>query len=210
MTTRRPLVAVVDYGIGNLRSAHKALTRQGADAHLTNDAAVIDEADAVVLPGVGAFGACMRALDSARLTGPVLSAVASGRPFLGICVGMQMLFDGSDESPGVPGLGIIPGQLRRLPPSVKIPQMQWNRVVETRRTYLLDGARSEPWFYFVHSYAADVTDDTMAVCEYGRPVSAIVKRDNVIATQFHPEKSGTDGLALLGAFVSAVRVGSVA
>ncbi len=200
----RPVVAVVDYGIGNLRSAQKALERCGAAATLTDDPAVIEAAAAVVLPGVGAFGACMAALGARGLTGPTIAAATSGRPFLGICVGMQMLFDGSDESPGVPGLGILPGRLRLLPDGVKRPQMQWNQVEACRPSVLL-GAGAEPgWYYFVHSYAAEVTADTVGVCDYGGPVTAVVERGSVAATQFHPEKSGEWGLALLSRFVERV------
>ncbi len=206
---RRPLVAVVDYGIGNLRSAQKALERCGADAVLTDDATVIASAAAVVLPGVGAFGACMAALHARGLAEPTRSAAASGRPFLGICVGMQMLFDGSDESPGVPGLGILPGQLRLLPEGVKRPQMQWNQVEVVKPSVVLGDAPEPGWYYFVHSYAAPMTAETVGVCDYGGPVPAVVERDAVAATQFHPEKSGVWGLALLARFVERVAASTV-
>ena len=147
----RPLVAVVDYGIGNLHSAQKALSRLGADARLTADPALIGDAVAVVLPGVGAFGACLDALRSRDLEAPVLDAVASGRPFLGICIGMQMLFDASEEAPGVRGLGVLPGVVRWLPPEVKRPQMQWNRIDVVTDDPMFDGLSERPWFYFVHS-----------------------------------------------------------
>ncbi|MEQ9162105.1 MAG: imidazole glycerol phosphate synthase subunit HisH, partial [Ilumatobacter fluminis] len=124
----RPLVAVLDYGIGNLHSAHKAIEKMGADARLTADPAVVADADGVVLPGVGAFGACMSTLRSVGLEEPALAAASSGRPFLGICVGMQMLFDGSEEDAAARGLGIVPGTVRWIPPGVKRPQMQWNRL----------------------------------------------------------------------------------
>lgn len=205
----QPTIAVIDYGIGNLRSAQKALERVGAIAHLTDDPDVIDQADGVVLPGVGAFGACMAALEGSGLDAAVRSAVDRSVPFLGICVGMQMLFEGSDESPDVPGLGLLPGWIRWLPESVKRPQMQWNRIMlvagdehpPLARRVLegLDGA----WMYFVHSLAAETTADTVATADYGGEVVAVVARDNIVATQFHPEKSARSGLALLANFTRA-------
>jgi glutamine amidotransferase len=200
----RPVVAVLDYGIGNLHSAHKALEKMGADARLTADHALIAEADAVVLPGVGAFGACMNALRAADLEQPALDAVASGRPFLGICVGMQMLFTGSEEDDAARGLDIIPGTVRWIPPGVKRPQMQWNRLHLTRRDDpMFDGLGDEPWVYFVHSLHGVPTDPSAvaATCGYGGDLNAAFRVDNVFATQFHPEKSGSTGLALLGNFV---------
>jgi glutamine amidotransferase len=199
----RPLVAVLDYGIGNLHSAHKALVRQGADAHLTADPGLVAHADAVVLPGVGAFGACMDALRACRLEDPALEAVASGRPFLGICVGMQMLFSASEEDPQARGLGVIPGTIRWIPTGVKRPQMQWNvldlRLPDDPMLAGLGGA----WVYFVHSLHG-VPDDAAVVaatCEYGGTLNAAFRQGNVFATQFHPEKSSRSGLRLLGNFV---------
>jgi glutamine amidotransferase len=199
----RPRIAVLDYGIGNLRSAQKGLERAGADAHLTADAAEVAAADGVVLPGVGNFGRCVEAIESHGVDAIAKDAVASGRPFLGICVGMQLLFDGSEESPEHAGLGILPGTVRLLPDTVKRPQMQWNAITVERPSPLLrdlDGA----WFYFVHSYAADLEaldGDVTATCEYGGRVVAAVQRQNVFATQFHPEKSSDAGRRLLTNFV---------
>ena len=196
-------IAVLDYGIGNLRSAQKALEKVGADARLTADRAFIDDADAVVLPGVGAFGACMQALRTAGLDDVAVDAAGSGRPFLGICVGMQMLYDGSDESPNVPGLSLLPGQVRWLAGTVKHPQMQWNRLAaRLPLDPLLAGLGDDAWMYFVHSYAPDDLEHAIATCDYGGPVVAAVGRNNVWATQFHPEKSGRDGLLLLSNFVA--------
>ena len=200
----RPLVAVLDYGIGNLHSAHKALVRQGADARLTTDAGLVADADAVVLPGVGAFGACMDALRATGLEQPALDAVASGRPFLGICVGMQMLFTASEEDPAARGLGVVPGTVRWIPPGVKRPQMQWNRLdVRRRDEPMLDGLEDGAWVYFVHSLhgVPDDPDVVVATCEYGTTLNAAFRLGNVFATQFHPEKSSHDGLRLLGNFV---------
>lgn len=207
-----PLVAVLDYGIGNLRSAEKALKKVGADARLTRDPGMVADARAVVLPGVGAFGACMDALRAAGLESVVHDAVASGRPFLGICVGMQMLFDDSEENPGARGLGVIPGSVRWIPAGVKRPQMQWNRLSMVRPDPVLDGpdlaaSVEGSWVYFVHSLhgVPSDADAVIATCDYGGTLNAVFRRDNVVATQFHPEKSGRSGLALLRNFVDGVR-----
>lgn len=197
----RPLVAVLDYGIGNLRSAQKALERVGADARLTADRGLIAVADAVVLPGVGAFGRCREALAGAGLDGvaadAATDALSGGRPFLGICVGMQLLYEASEESPGSRGLGVLPGTVRALPDTVKRPQMQWNRLDGADHP-MFSGLPAEPWVYFVHTYAALVGPDTVATCEYGGTVNAAVARGTLAATQFHPEKSGDVGLTILG------------
>lgn len=199
-----PLVAVLDYGIGNLRSAEKALQHVGADARLTADRGLVAEAAGVVLPGVGAFGACMGALRASGLDDAAREAVESGRPFLGVCVGMQLLYEGSEESPGAPGLGILPGTVRLLPDTVKRPQMQWNALRVRRPSPLFDGLPDPPWLYFVHSYAAEDGDDVVATCDYGGEVPAVVERGTVVATQFHPEKSGATGLSLLRNWVRAL------
>jgi glutamine amidotransferase len=202
----RPLVAVLDYGIGNLRSAQKALERVGADARLTADSGLIADADAVVLPGVGAFGACMDALRECRLDQVAITAANDQRPFLGVCVGMQMLYEGSEESPSSVGLGVLPGRLRLLPDTVKRPQMQWNLVDVRRPSRLFAHVPDPVWMYFVHSYAADAEGESVvATCDYGGLVAAAVERDGLWATQFHPEKSGAVGLELLRGFVDAAR-----
>ncbi len=201
-----PSIAVIDYGIGNLRSAEKALQRMGGAARLTRDPEFIRDADAVVLPGVGAFGACMQALRNAGLEDTVHEAVACGRPFLGICVGMQMLFDASAEDPHNCGLGIIPGTVTWIPPGVKRPQMQWNRLIVKDPVDPMLGNLEEPaWMYFVHSLhgVPDDPGDVVATCDYGSDLNAAFRRGNVFATQFHPEKSGSSGLSLLANFVTA-------
>jgi imidazole glycerol-phosphate synthase subunit HisH len=208
--TARSLVAILDYGIGNLHSAQKAFERSGADARLTTDAVLVADAQLVVLPGVGAFGACMDALEGSGLADVALEAAASGRPFVGICVGMQMLFDGSDELPGRRGLGIVPGMVRWLPDTVKRPQMQWNRLRPHADDPVFTGLGRDAWFYFVHSFHA-VPDDpshVIATVEYGTAVTAVVRRNNVLATQFHPEKSGPSGLAMIGNMVATAQSGT--
>ena len=205
--TARPRVAVLDYGIGNLRSAQKALERVGADAVLTQDAAVVSAADAVVLPGVGAFGACMDALRDVQLETVTHDAVASGVPFLGICVGMQMLFDGSEEDPDARGLGIIPGQVKWIPSSVQRPQMQWNQLNIRRDEPMFSDLGEHPWMYFVHSLHGVPTDSdcVAATVQYGDTLNVAFRKGNVFATQFHPEKSATAGLGLLHNFVASVK-----
>lgn len=208
-------IAILDYGIGNLRSAQKALEHLGADARLTSDPAEIAGAAGVVLPGVGAFGACMDALEAHGLVEPARAAARSGRPFLGVCIGMQLLFDGSDESPLVPGLGVLAGRVRRLPDTVKLPQIGWNDVEVRPGSRLFAGLPQPPWLYFVHSYAAE-PQDAAAVAgwtTHGRRFACAIEAGPLWATQFHPEKSGTVGLALLANFVracSAVAAGAPA
>jgi glutamine amidotransferase len=199
-------VAVLDYGIGNLRSAQKALQRAGADARLTADPGLVADAAGVVLPGVGAFGRCRQALDDTGLSEVAIDAAASGRPFLGICIGMQLLYEASDEDPGAAGLGILPGAVRLLPEGVRRPQIQWNLLRVVRPSPLVDGLPDEAWAYFNHSFAAEDTGDTVAVCDYGGAVVAAVERANVAATQFHPEKSGRAGLGLLQGWVQRLGV----
>ena len=190
-----PLIAVLDYGIGNLRSAQKGFQRAGADVRLTDDRGLIAQAEAVVLPGVGHFGACMERLRRAKLDDAVYSAIEAGTPCLGICVGLQMLFEGSEEAPEVPGLGVFPGRVRLLPDGLPRPQMQWNELhIRQPECPLLEDIGDRSWMYFVHSYAADTnTEFVVATCEYGEDVTAMVERGSCWATQFHPEKSGELG-----------------
>ncbi|HVW32579.1 MAG TPA: imidazole glycerol phosphate synthase subunit HisH [Acidimicrobiia bacterium] len=196
------MIAVLDYGIGNLRSAEKALQHLGVDAALTTDPAVARRARGVVLPGVGAFGRCMEQLRDTGLEPVVHEAVEAGKPFLGICVGMQMLFDSSEESPGVKGLGIIPGEVRRLVTTDRLPHMGWNTLTIKHGSVLFDGLAAGSWLYFVHSYAPVPADEAVvaATTDYGGEVVAAVEQDHVWATQFHPEKSAANGLRLLSNF----------
>lgn len=205
--SEQPLIAVLDYGIGNLRSAQKSLERHGADARLTADPAVVRDAAGVILPGVGAFGACMDAVERTGVADLAHEVVEAGTPFLGICVGMQLLYEASEETPGRKGLGILPGTVALLPAGVKRPQMQWNVVDVVRPTALFDGLVDPIWMYFVHSYAAPMSDHVVATCDYGGPTVAAVEHGHVHAVQFHPEKSSTAGLAFMENFVDLVRRG---
>jgi glutamine amidotransferase len=198
------VIAVLDYGIGNLRSAEKALQRVGADARLVDDPDAVASADGVVLPGVGAFGRCAEALGRTGLGAAATDAVARGVPFLGICVGFQLLYEDSEEDPSATGLGVLPGTVRRLPRGVKHPQMQWN-TLQVGRSELLAGVPDPAWVYFVHSYAPEVTAHTTSTCDYGGDVVATAEAGPVWGTQFHPEKSGAVGLGILANFVAAVR-----
>jgi imidazole glycerol-phosphate synthase subunit HisH len=198
-------IAVLDYGIGNLRSAEKALQHVGADARLVVDPDEVGGATGVVLPGVGAFGSCAHALESSGLRGAALDAIERGVPFLGICVGFQLLYAGSEESPGAAGLGVFDTTVRRLAAGVKRPQMQWNRLESTNAASGFEALCPQwdqaPWVYFVHSYAPPIGPETVALCEYGGPVSAAAHTGRIWGTQFHPEKSGAVGLAMLSTFV---------
>jgi imidazole glycerol-phosphate synthase subunit HisH len=200
------MIAVVDYGIGNLRSAEKALSHIGADARLVSDPDEVVAASAVVLPGVGAFGRCSEALRATGLGQAVNEVIARGVGFLGICIGFQLLFEGSEEDPTSNGLGILGGVVRAIPAGEKRPQMQWNRLDRTGSSRMLEGLGESPWMYFVHSYAPQpdpsTTESVVATCDYGGIVVAAVEDGNVWGTQFHPEKSSGAGLALLRNFVS--------
>ena len=195
------MIAIIDYGMGNLFSVEKAFVKLGAKVIVTNDEKVILQADKVVLPGVGAFGDCMANLQRSGLVPILQKYLHSGRPFLGICLGMQVLFDGSDEAPGVKGLGYFQGQVRRLNTAFKIPHMGWNKLSLRSSSPLLQQAEAE-YVYFVHSFHVEPQQQELitAVCDYGMEVTAAVGSGSVQAFQFHPEKSSRAGLGLLRAF----------
>ena len=212
MSRVRPRVAVADTGSGNLRSVETALARAGADVRITSDAAEVAAADKLVVPGQGAFGGCVAGLsrDGGALGQAVMESIRAGKPYLGICLGLQVLFEGSDENPGCRGLGVLPGMVRRfanLPSGLKVPHMGWN---QTRRraaaagTPVLASIPDGAYFYFVHSYVAvpDRQVDVALESDHGVTFCAAIARDNVLACQFHPEKSQDAGLALLTAFVA--------
>lgn len=202
------MIAIVDYGAGNLRSVELALARLGVHTRVTADPDMLALADGLILPGVGAFSDAMAALGRSGTIPAVLEAVGAGRPLLGICLGMQLLLDGSEEGPGVPGLGLIPGEVRRLPGcGLKIPHMGWNSLTPAKPSPLFKGLPEEIYVYFVHSYACKAADpaDVLAVTDYGVPFHAAVQRGRILGFQFHPEKSGDVGQKLLANFVEMVR-----
>ena len=196
-------IAIIDYGMGNLHSAAKAFEKIGANVIVTRDPDEVRRADQVVLPGVGAFGDCMANLNERELAPVIHEVIAAGKPFLGICVGLQLLFEGSEEDPGVPGLGIFKGMVRKiLSPGLKIPHMGWNNLAYQAHSPLFSGLPTPAFVYFVHSFHAVPTDPALvtAVADYGGPVTAAVGRGLVQAVQFHPEKSSDVGLKILANF----------
>lgn len=204
------VIAVVDYDMGNLHSVCKGLEQVGATPEITDSPIAIERADAVVLPGVGSFDPAVQHLRSRHLTAPIKAAIASGKPFLGICLGLQILFESSEE--GVePGLGIIAGKVRRFQsePGLTIPHMGWNQLEFTQpENPLWQNLGPDPWVYFVHSYYVDPVDPQVraAVVRHGsQTVTAAIARSNLMAVQFHPEKSSTTGLKILSNFVAQVR-----
>jgi imidazole glycerol-phosphate synthase subunit HisH len=202
----RPPLAVLDYGVGNLHSAAKALDRAGADVRVVARVEEAAGAAGLVVPGVGAYGACLTGLASAGGAAAVANWLEGGRPLLGICVGMQLLFEASEEGPVADGVGVVPGKIRRLTGGVKIPHIGWDEVTVRPGSRLFAGIGGGTRFYFVHSYAPEPDGEAVAaVCDYGGRFAAAVEHGNLFGTQFHPEKSGAAGLALLANFVAQVR-----
>jgi imidazole glycerol-phosphate synthase subunit HisH len=201
----RPPVAVLDYGVGNLHSATKALDRAGAEVRVVTTVEAAAGAAGLVVPGVGAYGACLSGLASAGGAAAVAGWLEGGRPLLGICVGMQLLFEASEEGPVGDGVGVVPGKIRRLTGPVKIPHIGWDEVAVRPGSRLFAGLGDGTRFYFVHSYAPEPDGEAVAaVCDYGGRFAAAVEHGNLFGTQFHPEKSGRAGLALLANFVTQV------
>ena len=201
----RPPVAVLDYGVGNLHSAAKALDRAGAEVRVVPTVAEAAGAAGLVVPGVGAYGACLSGLGSAGGPAAVAGWLEGGRPLLGICVGMQLLFEASEEGPVGDGVGVVPGKIRHLTGQVKIPHIGWDEVTVRPGSRLFAGLDDGTRFYFVHSYAPEPDGQAVAaVCDYGGRFAAAVEHGNLFGTQFHPEKSGRAGLALLANFVTQV------
>lgn len=198
------MIAIIDYGAGNIRSVYKALRFIGADCKITKDKTEIMNADGAILPGQGSFGDCMNSMTSREIADTVKDFINSGKPFLGICVGLQLLFDESEESEGVKGLGVFEGKIRRIPngEGLKIPHMGWNSLEIKDGDPLFKDVENGSYVYFVHSYYLDCPDKSLvsSQTEYGVRIDASVSRGNVFATQFHPEKSGDVGLKLLKNF----------
>jgi imidazole glycerol-phosphate synthase subunit HisH len=193
------MIAIVDYGAGNLVSVKKALDWLGAESAITSDPGQVTNASKIILPGVGHFASTV-ALGRLGLQDAIANAIGRGIPFLGICVGMQWMFERSQESPKTPGLGVLEGECERFPANVKSPHVGWNQLEVRSPSRLLRGVPSSSFVYFTHSYRAPVSDTTTACCEYGGRFSAAVERDHLFGVQFHPEKSGEIGLTLLGNF----------
>lgn len=194
-------IVIIDYGMGNLHSVSKAVEAVGAVPIVTADKKIISAAEKIILPGVGAFGDCMKNLQATGLVPELIKHIKSGKGFLGICLGMQLLFESSEESPGVAGLGIFKGAVKRLTTEYKVPHMGWNRL-KLKAASPLTAAADGSYVYFVHSFHAVPEDSNIitAVCDYGAEITAAVGHDNIQAVQFHPEKSGQVGLKMLQAF----------
>ncbi len=199
------MIAIVDYDAGNMRSVAKALTHLGEEPVITRDTDVLDGADKIILPGVGAFGDAMGRLTDLGLVDPIRSVIKEGKPFLGICLGLQLLYESSEEAPGVAGLSVLKGAIARIPRGEyrKIPHMGWNSLAFPNEGRLFKGIESDPYVYFVHSYylKADDRSSVTATCEYNVTIDASVESGNVFACQFHPEKSGAVGLGILKNFI---------
>lgn len=193
------MIAIIDYLAGNIASVKKAVDYLGCESVSTSDPGVIRDAERIVLPGVGHFSST-KALDPLRLT--LAGVIKDGKPFLGICVGLQWLFGGSTEAPGVAGFGLFPGEVSKFSAAVKSPHVGWNQISIRSSSRLLAGIPEDPFVYFTHSYRAPVCEGTVAECDYGGPFAAAVERQNVFGVQFHPEKSGDIGLQVLRNFLS--------
>ncbi len=198
------MIAIIDYGAGNLQSVYKALRHIGAECKITSDREEILGCDGAILPGVGSFGDTMDTLNEPDITSAVKEFISTGKPFLGICLGLQLLFPGSEESPEAEGLGILEGRVRKIPSGegLKIPHMGWNSLRISDKSGIFDGIEGEPYVYFVHSYYLKAKDSSIvsARTEYGTAIDAAVHYKNVSAVQFHPEKSGDIGLKMLKNF----------
>jgi glutamine amidotransferase len=211
--TASPTVALIDYGAGNVPSVERALQKLGVTSKRASEPRQFADAGAIILPGVGHYAAIIRALDEQNLRARLLNAIERGVPFLGICLGLQALYSTSEEAPALCGLNLFAGEVRSLPGSVKLPHMGWNRVRIQRASRLLQGLSESDYFYFAHTFAAAGNANAEAVvatCDYGATFTAVLERDNIFATQFHPEKSGSAGARMLRNFLSLAAVMSEA
>ena len=205
------MIAIIDYGMGNLRSVSKAFETQGYSVSVTSDPKVIESSEGLVLPGVGAFGDCLKNLDNKNLLQPIKDYISTGRPFLGICLGLQALFNESEESPGIKGLGIFDGRVIRFPDlssqKLKVPQMGWNQIEFDPKISVLKDIPQKSWFYFVHSYYVKPENNSLNLISsnYGIEFTAAVAKENIFACQFHPEKSGELGLKIIKNFAELTK-----
>jgi imidazole glycerol phosphate synthase glutamine amidotransferase subunit len=196
------MVTIIDYGAGNVPSVERALQRLGAASQRTASPEAISKSEALLLPGVGHYAALIRALDERSLRMPLIAAIRRAVPFLGICLGLQVLFESSEEAPQLRGLNLMPGKVCALPATVKLPHMGWNQLDAKRESRLLAGIGQEAYFYFAHSYAAfDSNGMASATCTHGVPFTAVIEKQNICAVQFHPEKSGEAGARVLQNFL---------
>lgn len=197
------MIAIIDYGAGNLSSVAKAVSVLGGKASITSDPEVVRKADVLIMPGVGAAGDAMRQLEALHLSASIVDSIRRGTPFLGICLGLQLLLSDSEESGGLPCLGVVPGTVRRLPPGLKVPHIGWNQVRQCWSHVMFDGIPDGADFYFVHSYYPDPRDNRWVAgeTEYAVSFCSMLVSENIVATQFHPEKSGRHGLRLLDNFL---------
>jgi glutamine amidotransferase len=191
-------VTLIDYGAGNVTSVERALQRLGAPSQRTNSPDCIAKAEALLLPGVGHYAALIRVLDEHALRAPILDAIQRGVPFLGVCLGLQALYETSEEARELSGLRLLPGSVRSLPSTVKLPHMGWNQLKLIRSSRLLEGISADAYFYFAHSFAAsNANGEAVALCNHGTDFAAVIEKQNIFAVQFHPEKSGDAGAQLL-------------
>ena len=195
------MISIFDYGAGNIRSVQNTLAEIGAAYELIDDAAALRKATKIVLPGVGHFGQIMRSLDAMRVRETLLERIGAGVPFLGICLGLQALFGGSEEAPELAGLGLFPERITRFKGAARVPHMGWNEIDPRGDSRLLRNLGPKPYLYFAHSYYAPMVDATAASCTYSTPYTAVLEKDNVFGVQFHPEKSGPLGLRIVRNFV---------
>lgn len=195
------MISILDYGAGNLRSVQNTLGEIGAEYELVHDAPALSRATKIILPGVGHFGQMMRALDAMQVRDALLERIRAGVPFLGICLGLQALFESSEEAAQERGLGLFPGEIRRFPATARVPHMGWNEIAPRNGAKLLANLAPHPYLYFAHSYYAPVNEATAATCNYMLPYTAVLETKNIFGVQFHPEKSGPLGLKIVRNFV---------
>jgi glutamine amidotransferase len=195
------MITILDYGAGNLRSVQNTLDEIGAESELVRDAAALGRATKVILPGVGHFGQMMRALDQMQVRDALIERIRAGVPFLGICLGLQALFESSEEAPQERGLGLFQGEIQRFSANARVPHMGWNEIEPRNGVKLLRNLAARPYVYFAHSYYAPVTEATAATCNYTVPYTAVLETKNIFGVQFHPEKSGPIGLKIVRNFV---------